>query len=123
MPSATATQRLPAPFVVGSATKSVTRPLNSPPQSLIDESKLTKREEFDASRHLNFHAPGKIITMSEIGLDGFGISPNAVSEPFSLFTREAIQQIRAEVFSEEVLRDCQFASTFNKNMVRGMGPA
>ena len=90
---------------------------------MIDDAKLTAREEFDPSRHLNFKPPGKIITMSDIGFDEFGISPNAVSEPFSLFTREAIQQMRAELFSDEVLRDCQFASTFNKNMVRGMGPA
>ena len=59
--------------------------------------------------------------MKEIGLEGHGISPVAVSEPFSLFTTEAVKQMRAEIFSEPVLRDCQYASTFAKNMVRGMG--
>jgi hypothetical protein len=61
--------------------------------------------------------------MKQLGLEGHGISPNAVSDPFPLFTSAAIQQIRREVFSKEVLRNCQYASTFNKNMVRGMGSA
>ena len=61
--------------------------------------------------------------MEEIGLGGHGISPVAASEPFPLFTPEAIKQFRAEIFSEPVLEDCQYASTFAKNMIRGMGRA
>lgn len=61
--------------------------------------------------------------MEEIGLEGQGVSPHAATEPFSLFTEEAIRQMRAEIFSEKVLDECQYSSTFNKNMVRGMGPA
>lgn len=61
--------------------------------------------------------------MKEIGLEGHGISPVAASEPFSLFTPETIKQIHAEVFSEPVLADCQYSSTFARNMVRGMGRA
>lgn len=61
--------------------------------------------------------------MKEIGLEGHGVSPNAASEPFPLSTEEAVRQMRTEVFSEEVMRDCQYTSTFIKNMVRGMGPA
>ncbi|KAJ6441009.1 hypothetical protein O9K51_06803 [Purpureocillium lavendulum] len=112
-----------APFVVGPTTKTATRPTNALPQYLNDEARQTQREAFDAQRHLDFQPPGRIITMEEIGLAGHGISPNAVSEPFPLFTAEAVRQMRAEIFSDEVLRDCQFASTFNKNMIRGMGPA
>lgn len=59
--------------------------------------------------------------MKEIGLEGHGISPIAASEPFPLFTTEAVRQTRAEIFSDRVLKDCQYASTFAKNMVRGMG--
>lgn len=112
-----------APHVVGPTTKTATRPTNPLPQYLNDEAKQTQREPFDPQRHLNFQPPARVITMREIGLEGHGISPNAVSEPFPLFTQEAVQQMRAEIFSDEVLRDCQFASTFNKNMIRGMGPA
>ena len=113
----------PAPFVVGPATKNVTRPSEPLAQYLIDDARQTKREEFEASKHLNFQPGTKTISMKEIGLDGHGISPNAVSEPFPLFTEEAVEQIRAEVFSDEVVKDCQFSSTFNKQIIRDMGPA
>ncbi|GAD95441.1 amino acid transporter, putative [Paecilomyces variotii No. 5] len=36
---------------------------------------------------------------------------------------EAIKQIRAEIFDEKVLENCQYTSTFNKDMIRGMGHA
>jgi len=42
----------------------------------------------------------------------------AVSEPFRLFTDEAIQQFRAEIFSEPVLEHCQVSSNFASNMIR-----
>jgi hypothetical protein len=110
-------------MVVGPTTKSATRPTNILPGYLRDEASKTVREEFDASKHLNFQHPKNVVTMKDIGLEGHGISPNAVSEPFPLFTQEAVEQMRAEVFSEEVLKECQFTSTFSKNMIRGMGPA
>jgi len=113
----------PAPYVVGPSTKTVTRPSEPLAQYLIDDAKLTRREDFDATKHLNFQPGTKTISMKEIGLEGHGISPNAVSEPFPLFSEEAVMQIRAEVFSDEVVRNCQYSSTFNKNIIRGMGPA
>lgn len=111
----------PPPHVVGPATKRATRPSKNLPQSLIDGAKLTKKEAWDAEKHLAFQPPSKILSMKEIGLEGHGISPNACSEPFPLFSEEAIKQMRAEIFSETVLENCQYASTFNANMVRGMG--
>ncbi|KAH7253193.1 hypothetical protein B0J15DRAFT_560300 [Fusarium solani] len=111
----------PPPHVVGPATKRATRPSKKLPQSLIDGAKLTKKETWDAEKHLAFQPPSKILSMKEIGLEGHGISPNACSEPFPLFSEEAIKQMRAEIFSETVLEKCQYASTFNANMVRGMG--
>ncbi|KAH6886372.1 hypothetical protein B0T10DRAFT_407865 [Thelonectria olida] len=124
MPSVTLVQTPSAPpKVVGPATKKATRPTNKLPQSLIDGAKISQRNSFSPEKHLNFQSPSKIYSMKEIGLEGHGISPNAVTEPFSLFTEDAIKQMRAEIFSEEVLENCQYASTFNKNMVRGMGAA
>lgn len=123
MPGALIAQPPAAPHVIGPTTKTWTRPSNPLPQYLSDQAKATPKEDFDPKRHLNFEAPEKILKMKDIGLEGHGISPNAVAGPFQLFSDSAIQQIRAEVFSEEVLRDYQFCSTFNKNMVRGMGPA
>ncbi|UNI17495.1 hypothetical protein JDV02_003835 [Purpureocillium takamizusanense] len=120
---AAATTAPKAPHVVGPTTRTATRPTNPLPQYLNDEARRTPREAFDARRHLAFQPPARVVTMREIGLEGHGISPNAVSDPFPLFTHEAVRQMRAEIFSDEVLRECQFASTFNKNMIRGMGPA
>ncbi|KAJ5355328.1 uncharacterized protein N7496_012540 [Penicillium cataractarum] len=111
------------PVVIGPSTKKATRPSNELPWSLIDGAKLAKREEFDPVKHLNFIPPKSILTMKEIGLEGHGISPHAAAGPFPLFTPEAIAQMRAEIFDEKVLAECQYSSTFNKNMVRGMGPA
>lgn len=90
---------------------------------MIDEARATTKEAFDPQKHLDFQPPKKVYTVKEIGLEGHGISPVAASEPFPLFTTEAIRQMRAEIFSEPVLANCQYASTFAKNMVRGMGPA
>lgn len=112
-----------APEVVGSKTTEATRPTRPIPQFLIDEARLTKPEAFDAQRHLDFQPPQNILTMQDISLGGRGISPSAVTEPFSLFTKDAIDQMRREIFSQSVLADCQFESTFCKNMIRGMGPA
>ena len=122
MPGVVAVEEVPAPFVYGPKVKRATRPTNKIPQHLIDEAAATKREPFNASKHLNYSPPNKIYTMEEIGLKGRGIAPNAVCEPFPLFTEEAILQMRAEIFSQEVLDNCQYSSDFIKNMIRGMGP-
>jgi hypothetical protein len=111
------------PKVVGPATKRATRPTKKLPQSLIDNARETERHPFDPEKHLVFQPPKKILTMKEIGLEGHGISQNAVSEPFPLFNKEAIAQMRAEIFSDDAVANCQYASTFNSNMIRGMGPA
>ncbi|KAM0544719.1 hypothetical protein ACHAPJ_011707 [Fusarium lateritium] len=122
MPARVATSTSPPPpAVVGPATKRATRPSKQLPQSLIDGAKIPNREQWNSEKHLAFQPPSKILTMKEIGLEGHGISPNACSDPFPLFSEEAIKQMRAEIFSPPVLENCQYASTFNANMVRGMG--
>ncbi|KAJ5218533.1 uncharacterized protein N7498_000632 [Penicillium cinerascens] len=121
-PSATLIDIEP-PVVIGPSTKKATWPSNELPQTLIQGAKITRHEEFDPAKHLNFQPPKSILTMEEIGLKGHGISPHAATHPFPLFSQDAITQMRAEIFSEKVLAECQYSSTFNKNMVRGMGPA
>ncbi|GAP93115.1 hypothetical protein SAMD00023353_10700060 [Rosellinia necatrix] len=112
---------IPPPVVRGPATKRATRPTNVLPRWLKDEAGLTVPESFDATKHLSPQDPAYRVTMKEIGLEGHGISPYAVSAPFPLFSEDAIKQIRREVFSEKVMEECQYSSTFNKNMIRGMG--
>ena len=60
--------------------------------------------------------------MEEIGLADKGVSPVAVSEPFSLFTKEAIQQMRAEVLSKNVLENCKYSSNIAQCQLRGFAP-
>lgn len=121
MPSAITTLPPAPPPVVGPKTTKATRPINKLPQSLIDGARVSKQETFNPAKHLNFQHPERMYTMKEFGLGGHGISPVAASEPFSLFTPEAVRQMRAEIFSDPVLENCQYASTFAKNMIRGMG--
>lgn len=110
-----------APKVVGSTTKKATRPTRQLPKSLIEGAQIAKKRSFEPEEHLEYEPPSKIHKMAELGLDGAGISLNAISEPFRLFNEDAIQQMRAEIFSEPVLRDCQYQSGFCSNMIRGMG--
>ncbi|KAG9252530.1 uncharacterized protein F5Z01DRAFT_232693 [Emericellopsis atlantica] len=113
---------LAPPTVVGPKVRCPTRPTHSLPQYLIDEARIPERVAFDPKKHLNYVEPDKIYSMREIGLEGQGISNTAASTPFSLFTPEAIAQMRAEIFSQPVLESCQYSSDFAKNMIRGFGP-
>ncbi|KAI0898163.1 hypothetical protein F4806DRAFT_493828 [Annulohypoxylon nitens] len=77
-------------------------------------------DAFDPSRHLAFKEAPKVHTMKEIGLsEDTGISPVAVSEPFPLFTEEAVMRMRQEVLSPEVLKNCQYSSNLAQCQLRG----
>jgi len=81
-----------------------------------------RRVHFDPATHLKFEFPSKVHTMEDIGLSNRGISPVAVSEPFPLFTPEAIKQMRAEVLSQPVLENCKYSSNLAHSQLRGMAP-
>jgi hypothetical protein len=83
----------------------------------------SERVPFDASKHLNFSPPSKVWTMKELGYPGSrGVSPVGVSEPFPLFTAEAIRQMRAEVLSDEVWTHYQYSSNIAQCQLRGFAP-
>ncbi|KAH7213493.1 hypothetical protein BKA60DRAFT_461507 [Fusarium oxysporum] len=111
--------RKPAPFVIGPTNKAPFRPTNKIPQDVIETAQATPIEEFDAKKHVNFEFPKRTYTMKEWGYENQGVSPIAASDPFSLFTEAAVKQVRRELLSEDVLRTCQYASTFTKNQIRG----
>lgn len=117
------TQAAPKVHHVGLTTQRATRPTEPIPQFLIDGAKVETKQTFEANKHMNYQPPSKIYTMKEIGLEGQGISPNAATAPFQLFTEEAVRQMRAEIFSPAVLENCQYMSAFVKSTVRGMGSA
>ncbi|KAI1083052.1 hypothetical protein F5B20DRAFT_568806 [Whalleya microplaca] len=78
------------------------------------------KDDFNPSRHLAFKEKPKVYTMKELGLpEDTGISPVAVSEPFPLFTEEAVMRMRQEVLSPEVLKNCQYSSNLAQCQLRG----
>jgi len=81
-----------------------------------------KKLVFDPSKHMNHVPPNKIYSMADIGRGHQGISPNAVSDPFPLFTKEAIQQMRNEILSTPVLENCQYSSNLAACQLRGFAP-
>lgn len=82
----------------------------------------TETTTFDPEFHLDFVPPTKIHTMKELGLGDKGISPIAVSEPFQLFTADAIKQMRTEVLSKPVWENCKYSSNLAHCQLRGFAP-
>jgi hypothetical protein len=81
---------------------------------------MSAQDVFDPAKHLNFKFPGKIYTMKELNLpETTGISPVAVSEPFQLFSGEAVRRMREEVLSQEVMANCQYSSNLAQCQLRG----
>lgn len=61
--------------------------------------------------------------MKELDLpEDVGISPVAVSEPFPLFTEEAVRTMRGEVFTKEVWDSCLHSTAFANCQIRGHCP-
>ena len=81
-----------------------------------------EKVNFDPEIHLNFVPPTKVHTMKELGLGDKGISPIAVSEPFQLFTADAIKQMRSEVLSKPVWEHCKYSSNLAHCQLRGFAP-
>ncbi|KAF5639079.1 2OG oxygenase superfamily [Fusarium sp. NRRL 52700] len=111
-----------APHVEGPKIKKPMRPAKDLPAFIIDEARATKRVPWDAKQHLAFEPPKSIVTMKDIGLEGHGISPIAVSEPFPLFSKDAMLQMRAEIFSKPVLDNNRFSSDLIAEVIRGLTP-
>ena len=92
-------------------------------EPLLDNKNImpaTEAVTFDAGKHLKYTPPSRIRSMKELGLpEDCGISPVAVSEPFPLFSEEAIQQMRKEVLSEPVWEHCQYSSNLAHCQLRG----
>jgi len=93
-----------------------------PPEIAAMAVEPPKRLVFDPSKHMNYSPPKKIFSMADIGRGHQGISPHAVSDPFPLFTKEAIQQMRNEILSTPVLENCQYSSNLAACQLRGFAP-
>lgn len=99
------------------------RSSSAAPNPLINmPSTIPRQMTFEPVKHLSFQPPGKIYSMEEIGHKDRGVSPIAVSDPFPLFTEEAIQQMRAEVLSKPVWDNCKYSSNLAHCQLRGFAP-
>ncbi|KIW99394.1 uncharacterized protein Z518_11382 [Rhinocladiella mackenziei CBS 650.93] len=78
---------------------------------------------FDAEKHLAYTEDPKRLSTKDLGLpEDVGISPVAVSEPFPLFTEEAIRIMRSEIFANEVWENCLHSTEFASCQLRGHCP-
>ncbi|EKD15612.1 uncharacterized protein L3040_009060 [Drepanopeziza brunnea f. sp. 'multigermtubi'] len=78
---------------------------------------------FSPARHLAFEEPNHIHTMEELGFSANkGVSPVAVSDPFPLFSQEAISIMRSEVLDPEVQEKYSYASDIAPRQIRGYAP-
>jgi hypothetical protein len=112
-----------APPDAGTSFKRKWAPEANIPATLLDLMEDTPGKiSFDPEKHLSFTPPAKLYTMAEIGMLNQGVSPIAVSEPFPLFTEEAIKQMRAEVLSKPVMENCKYSSNLAQSQLRGMAP-
>lgn len=78
---------------------------------------------FHPSKHITYNEPTSVLTMEDIGYSAFaGISPVAVSEPFELFSEEAIDTMRSEILDPEVIKNYSYSSDIAAQQVRGYAP-
>lgn len=118
---ATTTQTLPPQ----NASINVMRPnhkFTNLPESLVKDAANVEPREFNAAEHIKYEAPGKVYTTHELGLGDIGISNTAVSEPFPLFSEDAILQMRREVFDPAVLDRFHCQTGKSSGQVRGHCP-
>ncbi|KAL6716428.1 hypothetical protein ACLMJK_005995 [Lecanora helva] len=91
-------------------------------QPVINEAsgEVLDTDDFNPKKHLDFKFPSKIHTMADLNLPAdTGVSSVAVSEPFHLFTEEAVKRMRAEIFRQEVWENCQYSSNLAQCQLRG----
>lgn len=83
----------------------------------------SKSQDFYPAEHLAFTPPEQVIMMTDLGYpEDMGVSPVAVSQPFKLFSNEAIQQMRAEILHPDVMKHCGYQSNIAASQVRGYAP-
>ncbi|QIX00116.1 hypothetical protein AMS68_005633 [Peltaster fructicola] len=76
--------------------------------------------KFDPAKHIAFERPSKIYRMTDIGYtDETGVSPIAASEPFQLFSQDAIEQFRSEILQQDVMENCNYSGDLGCFMLRG----
>lgn len=92
-------------------------------ENVARQNQASNEVKFDPKKHLAYAPKPKTIMMRDIGFaEDVGISPVAVSQPFQLFSPEAIQQMRSEIFKKEVMENCSYSSNIAACQLRGYAP-
>jgi hypothetical protein len=88
--------------------------------AMLEQGQAGDATQFDPQKHLAFQEPSDILTMKDIGYaDDVGVSPVAVTQPFQLFSPEAIRIMRTEIAKPEVKDNHRFASNIANAQLRG----
>ena len=78
---------------------------------------------FDTSKDFAYHKHPKTNTMSDLGYPKHtALSKAAVSNPFKLFTSEAVHLMRQEAFSRVVKEHYTFSNVPGQKHIRGYVP-
>ena len=95
----------------------------SPPVDIAALLKDPERVHFDPKKHLRFDMPKKVYTLEDLKFPFKQEAGNvAATDPFPLFTKEAIVQIRRELFSPRTIRNCMTTRRLGSAQVRGAAP-
>ncbi|EEH19151.1 hypothetical protein PABG_01470 [Paracoccidioides brasiliensis Pb03] len=90
---------------------------------IVDASSPEESIRFDPQKHLQFSPPSKVHSMKELEYShDVGLSPIGVSDPFPLFSPEAIFQMRKEVLNDQVWAKYHFSSNLSQSQLRGYAP-
>ena len=88
------------------------------PHQLNHDSLDSNDDSFDPKKHVTFTPPSKTLSMSDIKLKDSPLSSFAVSEPFQLFSPEAVKRMREEIFQPQV-KKYQVSSNLAAAQLRG----
>jgi hypothetical protein len=89
---------------------------------LIPASRIN-RPAFEPSKHLSYVEAPKTLSLDDLELSPpNAISPVAVSEPFPLFSEEAMRIMRSEIFTNEVWENCMWSTEFAGCQLRQHAP-
>ena len=114
--AAVAVERLPP--LLSQAARSTSQVFSDLANMMKSPLQLKNASSFDAKKHLQFIPPSKVYSMNDIKLKNSPLSSFAVSEPFQLFTLEAVERMREEIFKPVVLENYKYSSNLAAAQLR-----
>jgi hypothetical protein len=94
-----------------------------PVLSLKGEDEPAGRVRFDPKKHLRFQLPEKTYTLEDLKYNRKQAVGNvAATDPFPLFSREAVIQMRRELLSERTIKNCMTYTRPGSVQIRGAAP-